>query len=124
MLLRFCHVGIRALFQQQLRRGDVGRPRDDHQRCLAVRAGGIRIGAGIEQLLDHLPVRIERSFGERRGSQPIAHVRIRTSFQEARARSVSFRFAAHNRAVEPSASAAFTRRFLGEQIDRGERCPT
>ena len=40
--LRFLHVGIRALVEQQLRGRDIGRPRDDHERRLAVRSGGIR----------------------------------------------------------------------------------
>ena len=60
------HVVHRALVELQLRGSDIARPRDEHERGLAVRSGGLGIRARIKQSLDRFGIRVERRFQQRR----------------------------------------------------------
>ena len=80
--LRLPRPGIRALFEQHLRRGHVGPTGHQHQRCLPVGSSRVRVGAGVEQRLDDLRVRMERRLQERRGVELVPDVRIRAGLQQ------------------------------------------
>ncbi len=77
-------VDVRGLIEQEFRGGDIRRPRGQHERGLAIGSGSIGIRPRREQRPDHRGIRVDGRFGERRGAELIALVRIRARLEETR----------------------------------------
>ena len=80
-LLVLCGIDVSAMFDQNARGRDVAGTSDDHQSRLTVRAGGLGIGARLQQRFDDGNVAGEGGFRHRRRAKPVSSFCVGAGFQ-------------------------------------------
>ncbi len=73
---------VRAVVEQRAGCLDVSASGNRHQRRLAVRADGVRVGAGLEQAFDHGGVAVDRGEMQRRHAVTIRRSNVGAVFQQ------------------------------------------